>query len=210
MGTTVVSGSASGIGAAVRSRLEDQGDRIIGIDVRDAEVEIDLSPLRPGPDGRARQHAVAGDVHYPDGDTGVLLLFKPSLVGDEPPVAPEVCARAAGRALARRRSDWGTECLLWATDPHLHEHAQENWAPGVWDTPQAPSWDARARLLDREVPLASTGNRGNIGIYSDGGWDPRGVVLRCACENIWPVGRLLAIIGRGCLSRPTPSGAIRL
>ena len=43
MGTAAVSGSASGIGAAVRSRLERQGDRVIGIDVRDAEVEVDLS-----------------------------------------------------------------------------------------------------------------------------------------------------------------------
>jgi NAD(P)-dependent dehydrogenase (short-subunit alcohol dehydrogenase family) len=46
MGTAAVSGSASGIGAAVRSRLERQGDRIIGIDVRDAEVVIDLSTRR--------------------------------------------------------------------------------------------------------------------------------------------------------------------
>ena len=43
MGTAVVSGSASGIGAAVRTGLERQGDRIIGIDVRDAEIETDLS-----------------------------------------------------------------------------------------------------------------------------------------------------------------------
>jgi NAD(P)-dependent dehydrogenase (short-subunit alcohol dehydrogenase family) len=43
MGTAAVSGSASGIGAAVRSRLERQGDRVIGIDLRDAEVEADLS-----------------------------------------------------------------------------------------------------------------------------------------------------------------------
>jgi NAD(P)-dependent dehydrogenase (short-subunit alcohol dehydrogenase family) len=43
MGTAVVSGSASGIGAAVRSRLERQGDRVIGIDVRDAEILVDLS-----------------------------------------------------------------------------------------------------------------------------------------------------------------------
>jgi len=50
-----------------------------GVDIR-----IDVSPLRPGPDGRSRQHMVAGDIHYPDGDTGVLLYFKPSLVGSEP------------------------------------------------------------------------------------------------------------------------------
>ena len=48
------------------------------------EIDIDLAPLRRGPDGLARQPMVAGDIHYPDGDTGVLLLFKPALVGSEP------------------------------------------------------------------------------------------------------------------------------
>jgi NAD(P)-dependent dehydrogenase (short-subunit alcohol dehydrogenase family) len=41
--TVVVTGCASGLGAATRSRLEDQGDRVIGIDLRDAEVVADLS-----------------------------------------------------------------------------------------------------------------------------------------------------------------------
>lgn len=50
-----------------------------GVDIR-----IDLAPLRPGPDGTARQHMVAGDIHYPDGDTGILLIFKPTLTGGEP------------------------------------------------------------------------------------------------------------------------------
>jgi NAD(P)-dependent dehydrogenase (short-subunit alcohol dehydrogenase family) len=54
MGTAAVSGSASGIGAAVRSRLERQGDRVIGIDVRDAEIEVDLSTER------GREAAIAG------------------------------------------------------------------------------------------------------------------------------------------------------
>ncbi|HEX8439639.1 hypothetical protein [Archangium sp.] len=49
-----------------------------------AEIRIDLSPLRPGPDGRARQPMVAGDIEYEGGDVGVLLLFKPTLVGNEP------------------------------------------------------------------------------------------------------------------------------
>lgn len=47
------------------------------------EIEIDLSPLRPHNDVAA-QPMVAGDIHYPNGDEGVLLLFKPTLVGDEP------------------------------------------------------------------------------------------------------------------------------
>jgi NAD(P)-dependent dehydrogenase (short-subunit alcohol dehydrogenase family) len=38
-----ISGSASGIGAATRSRLEARGDRVIGVDVRDAEVVADLA-----------------------------------------------------------------------------------------------------------------------------------------------------------------------
>jgi NAD(P)-dependent dehydrogenase (short-subunit alcohol dehydrogenase family) len=48
MGTALVTGSASGIGAAVRTRLEQDGDRVIGIDLRGAEIEADLST----PDGR--------------------------------------------------------------------------------------------------------------------------------------------------------------
>jgi NAD(P)-dependent dehydrogenase (short-subunit alcohol dehydrogenase family) len=41
--TIVVTGSAGGIGSATRARLEKDGARVIGIDVRDAEVIADLS-----------------------------------------------------------------------------------------------------------------------------------------------------------------------
>jgi nucleoside-diphosphate-sugar epimerase len=43
MGTIVVTGSAGGIGTATRTRLEKGGHRVIGVDVRDAEVIADLS-----------------------------------------------------------------------------------------------------------------------------------------------------------------------
>lgn len=46
--TIAVTGSASGIGAATRARLELDGIRVIGVDVRGAEVEADLAT----PDGR--------------------------------------------------------------------------------------------------------------------------------------------------------------
>jgi NAD(P)-dependent dehydrogenase (short-subunit alcohol dehydrogenase family) len=41
--TTVITGSASGIGEATRKRLEAEGDTVIGIDIRDAEIIADLS-----------------------------------------------------------------------------------------------------------------------------------------------------------------------
>lgn len=48
MRTVVVTGSASGMGAATRARLEAAGQRVIGVDVHDADVVADLST----PDGR--------------------------------------------------------------------------------------------------------------------------------------------------------------
>ena len=49
MTTVAITGSAGGIGSATRSRLEASGARVIGIDVRDAEVIADLATA----DGRA-------------------------------------------------------------------------------------------------------------------------------------------------------------
>ena len=52
MKTFVVSGSASGIGAATAARLTAEGHRVIGIDLQGGDIDADLST----PDGRA--HAV--------------------------------------------------------------------------------------------------------------------------------------------------------
>jgi NAD(P)-dependent dehydrogenase (short-subunit alcohol dehydrogenase family) len=41
--TTVVTGSASGMGAAIACRLAASGQRVIGVDLRDADVTADLS-----------------------------------------------------------------------------------------------------------------------------------------------------------------------
>ncbi len=43
MTVTVVTGSASGIGAAVARQLQQAGHRVIGIDRRDADIVADLS-----------------------------------------------------------------------------------------------------------------------------------------------------------------------
>ncbi|MEE9608529.1 MAG: SDR family oxidoreductase [Myxococcota bacterium] len=61
MGTIVITGSASGIGAAIRTRFEDQGDRVVGVDLNNAEVVADLAT----PEGRAA--AVAAVLERCDG-----------------------------------------------------------------------------------------------------------------------------------------------
>lgn len=45
MPTTVVTGSASGIGRAVHELLEERGHRVIGVDLKDAEITADLSSV---------------------------------------------------------------------------------------------------------------------------------------------------------------------
>ena len=47
--TVVITGSASGMGAALHGRLTTAGDRVIGVDLRDADIEADLGT----PGGRA-------------------------------------------------------------------------------------------------------------------------------------------------------------
>ncbi len=46
MRVVAISGSASGIGAATRAGIEAAGDRVIGIDLRDAEVTADLATVQ--------------------------------------------------------------------------------------------------------------------------------------------------------------------
>jgi NAD(P)-dependent dehydrogenase (short-subunit alcohol dehydrogenase family) len=43
MRTIVITGSGSGLGAAVRARLEAAGDRVIGVDLRGQEIDADLA-----------------------------------------------------------------------------------------------------------------------------------------------------------------------
>jgi NAD(P)-dependent dehydrogenase (short-subunit alcohol dehydrogenase family) len=67
MRTYVVSGSASGIGAATSARLLADGHRVIGIDRHGAEVEADLS----NPEGRADAVRRTREL-APDGVDGVV------------------------------------------------------------------------------------------------------------------------------------------
>lgn len=69
MRTVVVTGSASGMGAATKARLEADGQRVIGVDLRDAEVVADLST----PDGR--QAAIDGVAQRVDGAIDGLVTW---------------------------------------------------------------------------------------------------------------------------------------
>jgi len=57
MATIVVTGSAGGMGVAIRHRLEAQGDTVIGVDVREAEVVADLA----APEGREAMRTAVTD-----------------------------------------------------------------------------------------------------------------------------------------------------
>lgn len=65
--TYIVTGSASGIGATTAALLEARGDRVIGVDLRDATVTADLS-TREG-----REAAVAGVLEASGGDIDAVI-----------------------------------------------------------------------------------------------------------------------------------------
>jgi NAD(P)-dependent dehydrogenase (short-subunit alcohol dehydrogenase family) len=69
MRTVVVTGSASGMGAATRARLEADGQRVIGVDIRDADVVADLGT----PDGR--RAAIDGVTERVDGAIDGLVTW---------------------------------------------------------------------------------------------------------------------------------------
>src|SRR4051812_18725877 len=58
MRTIVVTGSASGMGAATKARLEAAGERVIGVDIRDADIVADLGTA----EGRAAAIAAVGEL----------------------------------------------------------------------------------------------------------------------------------------------------
>jgi NAD(P)-dependent dehydrogenase (short-subunit alcohol dehydrogenase family) len=67
MGAIAVTGSAGGIGGAIRRRTEAAGHRVVGVDVRDAEVLADLS----SPAGR--EEAIRGVRAAADGLDGLVV-----------------------------------------------------------------------------------------------------------------------------------------
>ena len=100
MRTYAISGSASGMGAAVRQRLEATGHTVIGVDLHDAEVCADLGTA----DGR--REAISGVVQRSNGVLDGLL----SAAGLGPPVAGDLIARV---------NFFGSKALLEGLRPAL-------------------------------------------------------------------------------------------
>lgn len=48
------------------------------------EVDVHLDVLKPNQEGLCAQHVAVGDIQYPNGDRGIIVIVKPSLVGEEP------------------------------------------------------------------------------------------------------------------------------
>src|SRR3954454_17900209 len=68
MRTVVVTGSASGLGAAIRKRLESDRCRVIGVDISDQEVVADLST------GGGRSRAMNQVIERPGGSIDGLVV----------------------------------------------------------------------------------------------------------------------------------------
>lgn len=64
----MISGAASGIGAATSHRLKNDGHRVIGVDLRGTDIDADLST----PEGRVAAVAAVGELS-PDGIDGLVL-----------------------------------------------------------------------------------------------------------------------------------------
>jgi NAD(P)-dependent dehydrogenase (short-subunit alcohol dehydrogenase family) len=150
---TAISGCATGIGAAVRSLLEASGDEIVGIDLREAEIEADLST----PDGRAGavdavrdrfgegldrlilcaglgghvdDHACVASVNY-FGVTDLLDGLLPSLRRGESPAAVAIASNSA--QLSPEIADWPlVEALLSGDEPRARAIALEDGGQKVY------------------------------------------------------------------------------
>ncbi|HEX8391174.1 MAG TPA: hypothetical protein VF665_02360 [Longimicrobium sp.] len=103
------------LGNLVRRVRED-----FGVDIR-----IDTRPVRPGADGLSSQYMVAGDIHYPDGDTGVLLFFKPALIGGEPADVTQYRTRNAAFPHESTLDQFYDEAQ-WESYRRLGQHAARN------------------------------------------------------------------------------------
>ncbi len=85
------------------------------------DLDVDLDPLRIGPNGTSRQHVAVGTIHYGTFDKGVLIYVKPAITGDEPPDVLQYRTRNA-RFPHEPTSDQFYDEAQWESYRRLGEH----------------------------------------------------------------------------------------
>lgn len=170
------------LGNLVRRVRED-----FGVDVR-----IDTRPVRPGADGLSAQHMVAGDIHYPDGDTGVLLFFKPALVGGEPADVTQYRTRNAAFPHESTVDQFYDEAQ-WESYRRLGEHAVrtafrtvldglELDRPGRGDRELRPAWMEAFARARREWFPEPEGYDERLSRFADRVAELEGALREPGCE----------------------------
>ena len=117
------------------------------------EIELDVAPLRPDANRRAKQHAVVGTIHY-DGmggmDKGTIIYVKPCLTGDEPPDVLQYSTRN-DEFPHEGTADQFYDEAQWESYRRLGEHAMdavlnfcETEGSGAHNTPDRLFRDARS------------------------------------------------------------------
>jgi NAD(P)-dependent dehydrogenase (short-subunit alcohol dehydrogenase family) len=104
MGTYVITGGASGIGAAIREQLEARGDSVVVVDIRDADITANLAT------GEGRSSAIAAIREATA--NGLSGLVTCAGVGSHLP----------DRALITRVNYFGTVALVEGLRDHLADH----------------------------------------------------------------------------------------
>jgi NAD(P)-dependent dehydrogenase (short-subunit alcohol dehydrogenase family) len=162
----VVTGSASGMGAATRARLEADGQRVVGVDLRDAEVVADLgtpagrqaaidavAELAGGSiDGLVTWAGVAGLTEGPPGSLvasvnyfGTVALLeglRPLLAAGDRPAAIAISSNST-TVQPKVPRDVIERCLA-GDEPGAREAADAAGAPGTYPaTKTAIAWWVR-------------------------------------------------------------------
>ena len=210
MGSYAVTGSGSGIGAAVRSRLESGGHRVIGVDIRGAEVQADLGTT----DGRAaavagvlkRAPALDGVVacaglgpHVPDGQAVVSVNFFGAIAVLDGLREALVATRGAAVAVSSNSATLGnadneiTAACLAGDEAAARRHAVDLGGTSAY----AGSKLALARWVRREATAAA--------------WAPAGIRLNAVAPGavrtpLLQEGLDHPVLGDAIRGFPIPSG----
>lgn len=181
MRTYVVTGSASGIGAATRATLESRGDRVVGVDRHDAEITLDLGEPAERQSFAARVRALGVDaldgvlpaaglsaglapadrvlaVNF-FGAVATVSQLRPLLLASE---APRVCFISSIGLLSCRDDDLTERCLagdesgaleLLAADPSwVYERSKRAVSTWVRRHAVEPEWVGSGILVNAIAP----------------------------------------------------------